>query len=113
MSREHRERWVLFSVMQGCQRFGERHRSLGDVRTSLVEMNREEKMIGGVRSMANRKERVTEDESIWGRVVRAIHGIDGGLDNNEVGSGKQGPWSSVLKVMKWWRTKGIQLDNLL
>lgn len=55
----------------------------------------------------------SETGSMWGKVVKAIHGSDGGLENDEVGAGGNGPWANILKTMKWWKVKGIRCDDLM
>ena len=45
--------------------------------------------------------------------MKAIHMFNGGSANDEIRAGGQGPWSNVLKAMKWWKAKGMHIYDIM
>ncbi|GKA96279.1 RNA-directed DNA polymerase, eukaryota, reverse transcriptase zinc-binding domain protein [Tanacetum coccineum] len=55
---------------------------------------------------------LNEEDSLWCKVIRSLHGLDGGLIDNSTSSLKSGCWFNVLKLKDDLCDIGINLTSL-
>nr|GEV88292.1 RNA-directed DNA polymerase, eukaryota [Tanacetum cinerariifolium] len=55
---------------------------------------------------------LTQGSSLWARVIKAIHGMDGSIGDIKIGNSKS-CWSSIINEINVLSSKGIKLMNYL
>ncbi|GJT38333.1 hypothetical protein Tco_0938198 [Tanacetum coccineum] len=54
----------------------------------------------------------TENHAFWCKIIRSIHGVDGGLNDTSLIKYKSGPWYRITKLKDELRKIGIDLPSI-